>query len=63
MANDVVQTRRFASQYKKLHDNIAVDVDQAVVAIANNPEFGERKKRDLAEYTSINSAVMASFIY
>ena len=40
----VVQTRRFARQYKKLHDNIAGDVDQAVADVASNPESGERKK-------------------
>lgn len=44
----VVQTRRFARQYKKLHDNVAVDVDQAVTDIATHPECGERKKGDLA---------------
>jgi len=44
----VVQTRRFARQYKKLHDNIAADVDQAVAAVAAAPESGERKKGDLA---------------
>ncbi len=30
----VVQTRRFARQYKKLQDNIAADVDQAVAGVA-----------------------------
>lgn len=44
----VVQTRRFARQYKKLHDNVAADVDQAVAAVAADPESGERKKGDLA---------------
>jgi len=44
----VVQTRRFARQYKKLHDNVAADVDQAVAAVAAAPESGERKKGDLA---------------
>lgn len=43
----VVQTRRFARQYKKLHDNVAGDVDQAVTDVASNPEIGERKKGDL----------------
>lgn len=43
----VVQTRRFARQYKKLHDNVAVDVDQAVAGIAAKPESGELKKGDL----------------
>ena len=44
----VVQTRRFGRQYKKLHDNTAVDVDAAVEEVAQNPEIGERKKGDLA---------------
>lgn len=44
----VAQTRRFARQYKKLHDNVAADVDQAVTDVAANPELGERKKGDLA---------------
>jgi len=48
-AYGVVQTRRFARQYKKLHDNIAADVDLAVAGVAENPESGERKKGDLAE--------------
>ncbi len=44
----VAQTRRFARQYKKLHDNVAADVDHAVADVAANPEIGERKKGDLA---------------
>jgi mRNA-degrading endonuclease RelE of RelBE toxin-antitoxin system len=44
----VLQTRRFARQYKKLHDNTAADVDSAVDAVSQNPETGERKKGDLA---------------
>jgi mRNA-degrading endonuclease RelE of RelBE toxin-antitoxin system len=44
----VAQTRRFARQYKKLHDNVAADVDNAVADVATNPEMGERKKGDLA---------------
>lgn len=44
----VVQTRRFARQYKKLNDNVAADVDLAVADVAANPENGERKKGDLA---------------
>jgi len=44
----VQQTRRFARQYKKLHDNTAIDVDAAVDAVAQDPEIGERKKGDLA---------------
>lgn len=44
----VQQTRRFARQYKKLHDNTAADVDAAVDQLAQDPEIGERKKGDLA---------------
>lgn len=43
------QTRRFARAYKKLHDNVAVDVDDATELVATNPSIGERKKGDLAE--------------
>ena len=49
MSNGVQQTRRFARQYKKLHDNVATDVDAAVVAVGNQPSIGERKKGDLAD--------------
>lgn len=48
MSYDVAQTRRFARQYKKLQDNTAADVDQAVAVVAENPGIGERKKGDLA---------------
>ena len=43
------QTRRFARAYKKLHDNVAADVDAAAEAVADDPTVGERKKGDLAE--------------
>jgi mRNA-degrading endonuclease RelE of RelBE toxin-antitoxin system len=48
MAHSVIQTRRFARQYKKLNDNTAKDVDGAVGIISNKPSIGERKKGDLA---------------
>ena len=48
MSYEVRQTRRFARQYKKLHDNVAADVDQAVEAVADDPAIGERKRGDLA---------------
>jgi mRNA-degrading endonuclease RelE of RelBE toxin-antitoxin system len=48
MAHSVIQTRRFARQYKKLNDNIAKDVDEAVGMISNEPSIGEKKKGDLA---------------
>ncbi len=45
---EVKQTRRFVRQYKKLHDNIVKDVDDAVERIQHNPELGEQKVGDLA---------------
>ncbi|BBP02528.1 type II toxin-antitoxin system RelE/ParE family toxin [Sulfuriferula nivalis] len=47
MSYTVEQTRRFARQYKKLHDNVAADVDSAVKRVAENPAVGDRKKGDL----------------
>jgi mRNA-degrading endonuclease RelE of RelBE toxin-antitoxin system len=44
----VRQTRRFARAYKKLHDNLAADVDTAVATVAADPDIGERKRGDLA---------------
>lgn len=49
MIYEVLQTRRFSRQYKKLHDNVAIDVDAAVTTIAGKPSIGERKKGDLAD--------------
>lgn len=43
------QTRRFARAYKKLHDNVAADVDAATEVIAADPAVGERRKGDLAQ--------------
>ncbi len=42
------QTRRFARTYKKLHDNVVADVNDAVEVISENPDVGEKKKGDLA---------------
>jgi hypothetical protein len=33
--------------YKKLHDNAATDVDEAVVTVAANPDVGEPKTGNL----------------
>ena len=49
MTHQAVQTRRFARQYKKLHDNTAADVDLAVTAVENSPMMGDKKKGDLAD--------------
>ncbi len=48
MNYSVQQTRRFARQYKKFHDNVIVDVDAAIETIAQTPLVGERNKGDLA---------------
>ncbi len=48
MSFQALQTRRFARQYKKLHDNVAADVDAAVGAVTNSPLIGDKKKGDLA---------------
>lgn len=45
----MLQTRRFARIYKKLHDNIIADVDTAVETIHANPDAGEKKRGDLSE--------------
>lgn len=45
----IQQSRRFARQYKKLHDNVAADVDDAVEQVGKQPSIGERKKGDLAD--------------
>lgn len=49
MSWEVRQTRRFARAYKKLHANIIVDVNAAIIEIAKNPSIGEKKKGDLSE--------------
>ncbi len=49
MSYELRQTRRFARAYKKLHDNVAADVDEATEVVAADPTVGERKKGDLAE--------------
>lgn len=49
MSYGLKQTRRFARAYKKLHDNVAADVDAATEVVAADPGVGERKKGDLAE--------------
>ena len=43
------QTRRFARAYKKLHDNVAADVDQAAEVVAADPTIGDQKKGDLSD--------------
>ncbi|WP_415070015.1 type II toxin-antitoxin system RelE/ParE family toxin [Polynucleobacter necessarius] len=42
---NVLQTRRFLRQYKKLNDKIAQDVDDAVVEVAKNPPLEKKEGR------------------
>ncbi len=49
MSYTLKQTRRFARAYKKLHENIAVDVDSAAEIVAADPTVGDRKKGDLSD--------------
>lgn len=44
----VLQTRRFARQYKKLAPNTARDVDAAVAKVQHGPDIGSAKRGDLA---------------
>ena len=48
MTYAVVQTRRFARAYKRLHGNPVVKVDAAISRVAADPGLGERRKGDLA---------------
>ena len=43
------QTRRFARTYKKLQDNVVIEVDAAIEVVADNPDIGEKKRGDLSE--------------
>ena len=49
MTYQVLQTKRFSRAYKKLHDNIVLDVNVAVEEISNKPSIGEKKKGDLGD--------------
>ncbi len=44
----IIQTRRFARQYKKLNESTAKDLDNAVLQVSEKPTLGEKKKGDLA---------------
>lgn len=49
MTWEIRQTRRFVRIYKKLHDNVVTDVNDAIAEVAKNPDIGEKKKGDLSE--------------
>jgi mRNA-degrading endonuclease RelE of RelBE toxin-antitoxin system len=48
MTWQVMQTRRFARQYKKCHKNTVSDIDEAVELVSQKPTLGTRKKGDLS---------------
>lgn len=48
MPYSIIQTRRFARQYKKLNESTAKDLDNAVLQVSEKPTVGEKKKGDLA---------------
>lgn len=49
MAYDVLQTKRFGRQYKKLNANVVLDADDAIFQVAETHNIGARKKKgDLA---------------
>ncbi len=48
MTFEVLQTRRFARQYKKMHDNIVCEVDKVVMLLAADLDLGTLKSGDLA---------------
>ncbi|GAB1409295.1 hypothetical protein MASR1M90_04490 [Desulfovibrionales bacterium] len=60
MSWDVCQTRRFARSYKKLHPNIATEVDTAVETVAQNPDIGTQKKETSVICGCINFDALAS---
>lgn len=62
MSYAVVQTRRFARQYKKLHDNVATNVDDAVELVARKPSIGEQKKVTWLICLSTNFTAKGNFI-
>ena len=48
MSAAIVQTRRFARQFKSLPADAAAEVSQAVQRVVKNPEAGALQKVDLA---------------
>ena len=48
MSWELRQTKRFARAYKKLHDNMAGEVDSAITEVSINPDVGDTKKGDLS---------------
>jgi mRNA-degrading endonuclease RelE of RelBE toxin-antitoxin system len=48
MSWELRQTKRFARAYKKLHDNMAGEVDSAITEVSINPDVGDKKKGDLS---------------
>lgn len=58
---DVRQTRRFSRTYKKLDENLVREVDDAIRAVAQDPDIGEKKKGISANCGSTSFAASASY--
>ena len=58
----VRQTRRFARQYKKLHDNTAADVDSAVEMVRKALKSESERKGILQHCTSTSFEAQVSYI-
>ena len=66
MPYSIIQTRRFARQYKKLNESTAKDLDNAVLQVSEKPTLGEKKKGDLAslrvyKFTSKNQLYLLGY--
>ncbi|MGD9887799.1 MAG: type II toxin-antitoxin system RelE/ParE family toxin [Halothiobacillaceae bacterium] len=53
MTWDVRQTRRFARAYKKLHNNLIADVNEAITQVADNPDKGELNQQSRSWFAKI----------
>ena len=64
----VQQTNAFLRAYKKLHDNQKDAVDQAVVAVVQDPASGDAKKGDLLgvyvyKFNCVNQQFLLAYEY
>ncbi len=64
----IVQSLRFEKTVKRLHANQRRDLDQAVRAIAGEPEIGQAKLGDLAgvrvyKFRMVNQLVLLAYAY
>ncbi len=65
---NVLQTRSFEKNVKKLHANQKKSLDEAVHVIMNNPAIGEMKAGDLAgiqvyKFKMVNQLTLLAYSY